>query len=59
MLSETERDKWLFQQGAWLAARGEANIALELVAQSRDDRARVLSGLLWLVVKREAQVAAT
>lgn len=43
-----ERDRWLFQRGAWLAGRGEADSALEILALSKDDRARVLSGRLWL-----------
>ena len=54
----SERDKWLFQRGAWLAARGETDAALEALAQSRDDRARALSGRLWLLPKRDAQAAA-
>jgi hypothetical protein len=53
-----ERDRWLFQQGAWLAGRGEANAALEVLAQSSDDRARALSGRLWLVHQRDARAAA-
>jgi hypothetical protein len=53
-----ERDRWLFQQGAWLAGRGEASPALEVLAQSGDDRARALSGRLWLVHKRDARAAA-
>ena len=54
----SERAKWLFQRGAWLAARGEANAALEVLAQSTDDRARALSGRLWRVQKRDARTAA-
>jgi len=54
----SERDKWLFQRGAWLAARGEPNAALEVLAQSRDDRARALSGRLWRAHKQDARSAA-
>jgi hypothetical protein len=53
-----ERDRWLFQQGAWLAGRDEASAALEVLTQSGDDRARALSGRLWLVHKRDAHAAA-
>jgi hypothetical protein len=53
-----ERDRWLFQRGAWLAGRGETDSALDVLAESRDDRARALSGRLWLVHKRDAQAAA-
>jgi hypothetical protein len=55
---EDERGRWLFQRGAWLAARGETDRALEILAQSADDRARALSGRLWLVRKRDARAAA-
>src|SRR5512146_2008764 len=41
-------DRWLFQRGAWLAGRGEADSALEILALSKDARARVVSGRLWL-----------
>src|SRR5262249_11356984 len=54
----SERDKWLFQLGAWFAGRGETTAALEVLAQSRDDRARALSGRLWLVNKQDADAAA-
>jgi hypothetical protein len=54
----SERDKWLFQRGAWLAGRGETSAALEVLAQSGDDRARALSGRLWLVHMRDAHAAA-
>jgi hypothetical protein len=53
----SERDRWLFQRGAWLAGRGETDSALEVLAHSGDDRARALSGRLWLVQKRDAQAA--
>lgn len=54
----SERDRWLFQRGAWLAGRGETGSALEVLAQSGDDRARALSGRLWLVQRRDAHAAA-
>lgn len=53
-----ERERWLFQQGAWLAGRGEADAAMEILAQSRDDRARGLTGRLFMVHKRDARAAA-
>ena len=56
--SGSERDRWLFQRGAWFAGRGEAGSALEVLAQSRDDRARALSGRLWLVQRKDAHAAA-
>ena len=55
---KSERDRWLFQHGAWLAGRGETDAALEVLAQSGDDLARALSGRLWLVHKRDASSAA-
>lgn len=54
----SERDKWLFQRGAWLAGRGETSAALEVLAESGDDRARALSGRLWLVHMQDARAAA-
>jgi hypothetical protein len=54
----SERDRWLFQRGTWLAGRGETSAALDVLAQSSDDRARALSGRLWLVHKRDAHAAA-
>lgn len=53
-----EKDRWLFQLGTWLAGRGETSAALEVLARSGDDRARALSGRLWLVHKRDAHAAA-
>jgi hypothetical protein len=53
----SERNKWLFQRGAWLAGRDEADAALEVLSQSGDDRARVLAGRLWLVYKHNASAA--
>ena len=44
----SERDRWLFQLGAWLAARGETGPALEALTRSGDDRARALAGRLFL-----------
>lgn len=52
-----ERDRWLFQHGAWLAARGQTDPALEVLALSSDDRARALSGRLYHS-KREPRLAA-
>ena len=54
----SERDKWWFQRGAWLAGRGETNAALEVLTRSGDDRARALSGRLWLVYRHNAHAAA-
>jgi hypothetical protein len=54
----SERDRWLFQRGAWLAARGETDAALEVLTQSGDDRARALAGRLWLTHKQDASAAA-
>lgn len=53
-----ERDRWLFQQGAWLAGRGETDAATEVLAQSRDDRARALCGRLSMVFGRDVRAAA-
>ena len=53
-----ERDRWLFQHGAWLAARGETDAALEVLVQSGDDRGRGLSGRLWLAHRLDAKSAA-
>ena len=58
LTEDDERDKWLFQRGAWLAGRDEPDHALEVLSQSRDDRARVLAGRLWLVSKHDARAAA-
>jgi Domain of unknown function (DUF5107) len=54
----SERDRWLFQHGSWLAGRGETDSALEVLAQSGDDRARALSGRIWRESKRDAHAAA-
>ena len=53
-----ERDRWIFQHGTWLAGRGEPDAALKVLALSGDDRARALSGRLWLVHKDDAHAAA-
>lgn len=53
----SERDRWLFQLGAWLAARGETGPALETLTQSGDDRARALAGRLWLAHARNVHAA--
>ena len=55
---DNERDRWLFQRGAWLAGRGDPDAALKILSQSRDDRARALAGRLCLVHKHDAQAAA-
>lgn len=52
-----ERDRWLFQHGAWLAGRGETDAALQVLSQSADDRAHALSGRLYLY-KNDARSAA-
>jgi hypothetical protein len=54
----SEQARWLFQRGAWLAGRGETDAALEVLGQSSDDRARALSGRLWLAYKRDPSTAA-
>ena len=54
----SEQDQWLFQHGAWLAGRGETDAAMEVLEQSRDDRARALCGRLWMVHRRHARAAA-
>lgn len=53
-----EREKWNFQRGAWLAGRGKVDAALQVLSQSRNDRARALAGRLWLVYKHDARAAA-
>ena len=52
-----ERARWLFQLGAWLAGRGETTLGLEVLARSGDDRARGLSGRLWMAHKKDAHAA--
>lgn len=52
-----ERDQWLFQHGAWLAACGEPDAALEVLSQSHDDRARALAGRLWLAYRHDPDQA--
>jgi hypothetical protein len=53
-----ERDRWLFQHGAWLAGRGETESALDVLSKSRDDRSRALAGRLWIVYRHDAHEAA-
>jgi hypothetical protein len=43
-----DRDNWLFQLSAWMAARGSVEQALETLARSGDDRARALAGRMHL-----------
>jgi len=43
----SERDRWLFQLGAWLAGRDQTDSALEVLSRSKDDRAFALAGVLW------------
>ena len=54
----SERVRWLFQRGAWLAARGKTGSALEALAQSHDDRARALAGRLWAAQGTDTRAAA-
>lgn len=49
----SERDRWLFQYGAWLAGCGEPDAALDVLAKSGEDRASALAGRLRLVYKRD------
>jgi len=53
----SERDRWLFQQGTWLAGCGEADASLEVLRKCHDDRGRVLAARLWLVYKQNPQEA--
>ena len=43
---------------AWLAGRGEPDAGLQVLSQSRDDRARALAGRLWFVYMHDAHAAA-
>jgi hypothetical protein len=54
----SERDRWLFQQGAWLAGRGEPDAALEVLSECHDDRGRAMAGRLWLVYRHDPHKAA-
>jgi hypothetical protein len=54
----SERDRWLFQEGAWLAGRGDPDAALSVLSECRDDRGRALAGRLWLVYKHNPHEAA-
>lgn len=49
----SERDKWLFQRGAWLAGCGEPDAALEVLSECHDDRGRALAGRLWFVYRHD------
>jgi hypothetical protein len=55
---KSEKQAWLFQSGAWLAGRGKTIAGLDVLTQSTDDRARALSGRLWLTFKQDAHAAA-
>ena len=55
--STNARDRWLFQLGTWLAARGQVEAALETLARSGDDRARALRGRLCLRAKHDPRAA--
>jgi hypothetical protein len=45
--SSGTRAGWQLQLGAWLAARGQLDDALELLARTPEDRARALAGRLY------------
>lgn len=49
----SERDRWLLQQGAWLAGRNETDAAMQILMESRDDRARALCARLLLTSKHD------
>jgi hypothetical protein len=51
-------DRWLFQLGAWQAGRNDVNGAVETLGSSRDDRARALSGRLFLRCRKDGKNAA-
>ncbi len=51
------RDRWLFQLGAWQAGRDDVDAALESLSLSGDDRARALSGRLFLRCRKDAKNA--
>ena len=51
------RDRWLFQLGAWQAGRDDVDAALETLSLSGDDRARALSGRLFLRCRKDAKNA--
>jgi len=56
--SDGERDRWLFQHGAWLAGCGEPDAALHVLSECHDDRGRALAGRLWLVYRQNPHKAA-
>jgi hypothetical protein len=43
-----KRDRWFFQYGAWLGGRGAIERALQVLAESADDRALALSARLYV-----------
>jgi hypothetical protein len=49
----SERARWLFQRGAWLAGCGKPQAALDVLSECRDDRGRALAGRLWFVYKHD------
>lgn len=53
-----ERDRWIFQQGAWLAGCDEPDAALDVLWECHDDRGRALAGRLLLVYRHDADEAA-
>jgi hypothetical protein len=55
--ASAERDRWLFQQGAWLAGRGEPEAALHVLSECHDDRGRALAGRLLLVYRHDPDEA--
>jgi hypothetical protein len=54
----SERDRWLFQLGAWLAGQDQTGAALEVLSRSHDDRAFALAGCLWRRQMHDADAAA-
>lgn len=52
------QDRWLFQYGAWQAGTGNWNAAIETLAKSNDDRAKVLLGRLYRLCDMDLSVAA-
>jgi len=51
------RDRWQLQLGAWQAGRDDVDAALETLSSSADDRARALSGRLFLRCRQDAKNA--
>lgn len=54
----SERDRWVFQHGAWLAGSGKPDAALEVLSECHDDRGRALAGRLWLVYRHDPHESA-